>query len=189
MRLLKAVVLCLLHLWGSTQISVASAESYAIVAPDVVRPNSDYLVAVSVFNLKPEERQDVELTIRGRSQSSGQTIEIRQETSVRSDQTGIVRLRIGELGQGTYSLTARGTSPLTFDQSQRINYVHKGYSVFIQTDKAVYRPGNTVRFRAVVVTPNLRYDSYKKSKDQNPWLSRRIKSFFKIVLGPVWWDP
>ena len=59
MRLLIAVVLCLLHLWG-VQISVASAESYAIVAPDVVRPNSDYLVAVSVFNLKPEERQDVE---------------------------------------------------------------------------------------------------------------------------------
>ena len=186
MRLLIAVVLCLLHLWGA-KISVASAESYAIVAPDVVRPNSDYLVAVSVFNLKPEERQDVELTIRGRSQSSGQTIEIRHETSVRSDQTEIGRLRIGELGQGTYSLTARGTFPLTFDQSQRINYVHKGYSVFIQTDKAVYRPGNTVRFRAVVVTPNLRYDSYKISK-QNPWLSLSLH-LFKIVLGPVWWDP
>ena len=156
MRLLLAVVLCL-HLWVGTHFHVATAESYAIVAPDVVRPNSDYLVAVTVFDLPPDERQDVELTIRGRSQSSGQSIEIRHETSVRSDTTEIVRLRIGDLGQGTYSLTARGTSPLTFDQSQRINYVHKGYSVFIQTDKAVYRPGNTVRFRAVVVTPALRY--------------------------------
>ena len=31
--------------------------------------------------------------------------------------------------------------------------MHKGYSVFIQTDKAVYRPGNAVKFRAIVVTP------------------------------------
>ena len=28
--------------------------------------------------------------------------------------------------------------------------------MFIQTDKAIYRPGNTVRFRAVVVTPQLK---------------------------------
>ncbi len=34
--------------------------------------------------------------------------------------------------------------------------MHKGYSVFIQTDKAIYRPGNVVRFRAVVVTPDLK---------------------------------
>ena len=155
MRLLLAVVLCL-YFWGICTVREATAQSYAIVAPDVVRPNSDYLVAVAVFDLKPEERQDVELTIRGRSQSSGQTIEIRHETSVRSDTTEIVRLRIGDLGQGSYSLMARGSYPLTFDQIQPINYVHKGYSVFIQTDKAVYRPGNTVRFRAVVVTPALR---------------------------------
>ena len=67
-----------------------------------------------------------------------------------------MRLRIGDLGEGTYSLTARGSSPLVFDQTQRLNYVHKGYSVFIQTDKAIYRPGNVVRFRAVVVTPQLK---------------------------------
>ena len=52
-----------------------------------------------------------------------------------------------------YSLTARGNSPVSFDQTQDLTYVHKGYSVFIQTDKSVYRPGNAVKFRAVVVTP------------------------------------
>ena len=45
---------------------------------------------------------------------------------------------------------------MTFDQTQRLQYIHKGYSVFIQTDKAIYRPGDVVRFRAVVVTPQLK---------------------------------
>jgi CD109 antigen len=84
--------------------------------------------------------QNFELRITGRSES-GQTIDIREDTTVASDQTQIVRIRIGDLGQGSYTLTARGRSPIEFDQSQKLEYVHKGYSIFIQTDKAIYRPG------------------------------------------------
>ncbi len=89
--------------------------------------------------------QNFELRITGRSES-GQTIDIREDTTVASDQTQIVRIRIGDLGQGTYTLTARGRSPIEFDQSQKLEYVHKGYSIFIQTDKAIYRPGNNRQF-------------------------------------------
>ena len=122
------------------------------------------------FQLHFPESQDVTLVVRGRS-DNGQTIEIRQETTVSSEETQIVRLRIGDLGLGKYvkffdtnnvmnnvhsmlllvlelmfwcsyfrySLTARGQFPIAFDQVQDLNYVHKGYSVFIQTDKSVYR--------------------------------------------------
>ena len=43
--------------------------------------------------------QDVTLVIRGRSES-GQTIEIRQETTVSNEETQIVRIKIGDLGEG-----------------------------------------------------------------------------------------
>ena len=43
--------------------------------------------------------QDVTLVIRGRSET-GQTIEIRQETTVSSEETQIVRIKIGDLGEG-----------------------------------------------------------------------------------------
>ena len=82
--------------------------------------------------------QDVKLTIRGVS-DSGQTIEINQATTVQTDQTQIVIMRIGELGSGSYTLTAKGNSPIGFDQTSQLTYVHKSYSVFIQTDKAIYR--------------------------------------------------
>ena len=49
--------------------------------------------------------------------------------------------RIGDLGDGSYTLTAKGRAPINFDQSQKLEYVHKGYSIYIQTDKAIYRPG------------------------------------------------
>ena len=137
-------------------VKPSEAQTYAIMAPTIVRPNSDYFVAVSMFGLSEDQSQDIQLTLKGRSLNSGQTIEIRGETTVGSDSTEIVRLRIGDIGEGSYSLTARGSSPLTFDQTQRLDYIHKGYSVFIQTDKAIYRPGDVIRFRAVVVTPQLK---------------------------------
>ena len=47
-------------------------------------------------------------------------------------------------------------TPISFLESTSLKYKNKGYSVFIQTDKAVYRPGNTVQFRAVVLSPKLK---------------------------------
>ena len=38
-----------------------------------------------------------------------------------------------------YTLSAKGSFPIAFDQIQELTYIHKGYSVFIQTDKSVYR--------------------------------------------------
>ena len=93
---------------------------------------------VTQLNADAHTAQDVKLTIRGVS-DSGQTIEINQATTVQSDQTQIVIMRIGELGSGSYTLTAKGNSPIVFDQTAQLTYVHKSYSVFIQTDKAIYR--------------------------------------------------
>ena len=47
-------------------------------------------------------------------------------------------------------------TPISFLESTSLKYKNKGYSVFIQTDKAVYRPGNTVQFRTVVLSPQLK---------------------------------
>lgn len=133
----------LLMLWLTTLVPTSiRAETYTVIAPNIVRPNTDYLVAVTAHDISKD--QDVQLRIRGQS-DTGQTIEIRQDTTVHKDQTQIVRLRIGDLGSGSYTLTAKGTNPITFDQTQQLTYVHKGYSVFIQTDRAIYRPGNTVK--------------------------------------------
>ena len=56
MRLgLFLAIQCWMASWLAWQVA---GQTYAIVAPDVVRPNTDYLVAVSVFGLKDEEQQD-----------------------------------------------------------------------------------------------------------------------------------
>nr|CAD7424615.1 unnamed protein product [Timema monikensis] len=63
---------------------------------------------------------------------------------------------IGDVGPGSYSLTAEGTGGVDFDNSTDLEYVHKSYSVFIQTDKAIYKPGHKVQFRVLVLTTHLK---------------------------------
>jgi len=55
-----------------------------------------------------------------------------------------------------YNLTARGVNGLDFVNSTVLNYVHKSHSVFIQTDKAVYKPGHKIQFRAIVLDAHLK---------------------------------
>ena len=44
---------------------------------------------------------------------------------------------------------------LNFRNETTITYEAKSYSVFIQTDKAIYKPGQLVHLRAIVVNPSL----------------------------------
>ncbi|CAB4054630.1 CD109 [Lepeophtheirus salmonis] len=131
----------------------AKKPTYTIIAPDVIRPNTDFLIAVSTHDISSD--QDVLLTIKGLGES-GDNIELTKETTVRPDETQIVRIGVGNLEEGKYMLHARGNSPLAFDHTQKLININQGYSVFVQTDKAIYRPGNVVKFRVIVVTPKLK---------------------------------
>jgi len=133
---------------------VGADPSYNVVAPKTIRPNTNYFVAISVDGTNGE-LQDVECRIYGQS-ASGQSIEIKQTSRVPPGETQMVRLSIGELGNGNYRFEAKGLSPIVFTESTPLKYLHKGYSVFIQTDKAIYRPGNEVQFRVIVLSPQLK---------------------------------
>ena len=109
--------------------------------------------------------QEVQCRIYGRTQN-GRNIEIVQNTRVPPGETQMVRLSIGELGEGSYRFEAKGISPMEFQDSTQLHYLSKGYSVFIQTDKAIYRPGNEVLLygnRITVTIIPLRFSSESSS--------------------------
>ena len=109
--------------------------------------------------------QEVQCRIYGRTQN-GRNIEIVQNTRVPPGETQMVRLSIGELGEGSYRFEAKGISPMEFQDSTQLHYLSKGYSVFIQTDKAIYRPGNEVLVygnRITVTIIPLRFSSESSS--------------------------
>lgn len=52
---------------------------------------------------------------------------------------------------GDYSLSAVGLGKFVFSGSQPLTYVTKHFSVFIQTDKAIYKADDTIHIRLIAI--------------------------------------
>nr|BAR45599.1 thioester-containing protein 2 [Epanerchodus sp. RS-2014] len=148
-RLLFALVAVLLSV---TQLSSAVG-TYTLVGPKVLRPGLSYQVSVSIHDTREPVKVTVSITGQGLAGVNyGQTT----EALIQSGETQILKFEIGEWGPGRYNISISGSGGLRFSNTTEIEYQHKSYSVFIQTDKAVYQPNQMVHFRAIVVNPMLR---------------------------------
>ncbi|KYN22068.1 hypothetical protein ALC57_05544 [Trachymyrmex cornetzi] len=142
--------------------NIAAEPYYTIIAPKVVRPDSEYHVAASVTGVSTPSTIYVELT---GELDTGKIFNISRTVVVEPYSTHILRLNIGETTPGKYKLTARGLSGIDFYKSKDIEYVHKSYSVFIQTDRAIYKPGHKVMFRCIILDSRLRPSIMRPSDD------------------------
>lgn len=127
--------------------------TYSVVGGRVLRPNRDYHVVVSTHGTEDPVQVNVEV---GGKQDAGGVILNRQIADLQPDSTQVLKFQIGDIGPGLYNLTVSGSGGLSFTNTTALEYVHKSYSVFIQTDKSIYKPGDVLQFRVIVVNPHLR---------------------------------
>ncbi|XP_022645189.1 CD109 antigen-like isoform X2 [Varroa destructor] len=125
---------------------------YTIVAPSILRPNVVFNVAASVGDVP--NPVDMRLSIQGNDER-GHFNYITRTAQVPPLRTEIISFEVGDWNPGNYSLKAEGTGSIQFENQTELSFVHKSYSVFIQTDKAVYKPGQRVQFRMIVTDPFL----------------------------------
>ncbi|XP_041986950.1 CD109 antigen-like [Aricia agestis] len=118
----------------------------SVLGPRVLRPYSNYKVSVSggpralnLFVAIEGKRAN------GEQFSQGRVIQVQEATS------RLVDLEIDDPGPGNYRLTARSTSGPQFSSSAALVYQPRSFCVFVQTDKSVYQPGDTINFRAIAL--------------------------------------
>lgn len=126
---------------------------YKVVGPRTVRPNSEYHVAVSIQ--QTSEPTTVRATLQGIS-PNGSIYTSEDRVEVQPYTSRILRLEVGDVEYGDYKLVVSGKGGIDFYSDYPVEFVEKSYSVFIQTDRAVYKPGSKVLFRAVVLNSQLK---------------------------------
>lgn len=78
---------------------------------------------------------------------------------------------------------------MRFFNTTELEFVEKSHSVFIQTDKAIYKPGHMVHFRIIVVNPQLKpsvtgsLDIHMTVGGGNLVAIRRSNRFIKWLLS------
>nr|XP_029708913.1 CD109 antigen-like isoform X3 [Aedes albopictus] len=122
---------------------------YTVVGSKLLRPNSEYHVSVSNLNV----REPVRFRITLNNTQTGTPL-ASEDLSLGQGESRLIPFSIGDITEGDYSLTAEGLSGFVFKNETSLTFQPKSFSVFVQTDKAVYKPGDTVRFRVLVLDPN-----------------------------------
>ena len=132
---------------------VSSDPTYTIVAPAKIRPNSDYHVSLQLVNAS--DPADIDIDISGPS-NDGTFNKVSQTIKVNPSETRIFKFDIGEWSKGNYKLIVKGRSgSFEFKNETALGFEPKSYSIFVQTDKAIYKPGQAVKFRTIIVNPSL----------------------------------
>lgn len=67
-----------------------------------------------------------------------------------------ILFQIPALKRDRYNLTAEGISGVEFTNETMLNFEDKEISVLVQTDKSIYKPGDKVNYRILVLDSNLR---------------------------------
>lgn len=152
---------------------------YTIVAPENIRQHLNYQVALTLHG--HSEAATFRLSIQ-----DGLKYKNEKEVTVNSNKTELVTLRIGDLDLSKgYKFVAEGISGFIFKNESTLKVESKNVSIFIQTDKAIYKPGETIKFRVLVLdnglkpailTANSLLNIHITDPEQN-----RIKQWLKVT--------
>ncbi|XP_062546484.1 thioester-containing protein 1 allele R1-like [Armigeres subalbatus] len=122
--------------------------NYVILAPQYLRAKHPYQVSISTFDFNGFSK--LHMTIEGNSEND-EPININENAYLKSSQTQIFEFDTTILPQGSYSLSLLSGSGAEVNRTIFLTNLDKSYSVLIQTDKPIYKPGNTVKFRVLVL--------------------------------------
>ncbi|GMT28413.1 hypothetical protein PFISCL1PPCAC_19710 [Pristionchus fissidentatus] len=132
--------------------------SYLVVAPKVVRPGLPYAVSVNILK-SSEEDHIVRVEIRNEANETAASKVVNNIKPGVPQTVTIDSLSADTLpSSNNYKVYVKGetlSGRIIFEESHSIDYNHKSLSLFVQTDKAIYKPGTVVKYRVIVVTPNL----------------------------------
>ena len=119
------------------------------MAPQIIRPRSKYNIIVALNDITSETTINCNLV---KSNNRSQRAISATETFDRINNFKVIDLQIGtEWSEGSYNLTITSSGEVSINHFQQVQFVYKQFVILVQSDKAIYKPGQDVLFRAVIL--------------------------------------
>ncbi|XP_037884019.1 CD109 antigen-like [Glossina fuscipes] len=170
------LVYCILHMiWLARGNGI-----YSIVAPKTLQSNHKYSVSVTLHDAKQPVKFNIGITGPSYNHSEVVTLSAMETTQI--------DFVLPKLDAGPYRLISKGIEGLDFENATELHVAQSTTNVYIQTDKAMYKPGDIVQYRILILDENLRPTKLKEPslkvtiKDPENNLVRDTKNV-KLIKG------
>ncbi|XP_052873254.1 thioester-containing protein 1 allele S3-like [Anopheles cruzii] len=146
---LKELAVCVLVLL------VGVSQGLLIVGPKSIRPNRDYTLVISNFQSKLNK---VDLMVRLMDHQDGVSpLNLTKLVDVRQNSNKMITFHIpASAPEGDYRITVDGQRGFSFHKEHLLEYQGDSVSALLQLNKPVYKPGDTVQFRVIVLDVDLK---------------------------------
>ncbi|KNC22900.1 hypothetical protein FF38_00366 [Lucilia cuprina] len=158
-------------------LTVNAVSYYSINAPGVIKSNRKYTVFTALHEASGP--CSIRIAIEGPNFNEFQDI------TLQPYETKVIDFFPKKLLHGDYKLKAEGLNGLSFtNQSNLIAYPDYGPKIYIQSDKAIYKPQDVVNFRIVILDEHTRPLNIEDPIDVEIFDSaeNRVKLFSHISL-------
>jgi CD109 antigen len=122
-----------------------AAESYMAIIPKVLHSGSTEAVSLSLFSGDRLIRGEVEVALL---RDGKEVVKVRDSVVGK----GTIEIDIPEIEEGAYEIRVKGTG---FEDKAPVR-VEKSFLVFLETDKPIYKPGQTIQMRVISLNAGLR---------------------------------
>ena len=126
----------------------AAAESYVAVVPRVLHSGTLEAISLSLFSGDSLVPGSVEVALL----KENETV-VRERGSI--DGKGVIELNVPDIEEGDYEILVKGNG---FEDKAPVR-VEKSRLIFVDSDKPIYKPGQTIQIRAVTLDSELRPES------------------------------
>ncbi|XP_026487589.2 thioester-containing protein 1 allele S3-like [Vanessa tameamea] len=127
-------------------ITSSTVQCVSVLGPKALRPFGNYKVSIAGGS----RAHNLYVAVEGK-RATGEQFSQGRLVQVPPAASRLIDLEIGDPGPGKYRLIARSTSGPLFAASASLVYQPRSFCIFIQTDKRVYQPGDTINFRVIAL--------------------------------------
>lgn len=133
---------------------------YTIVAPKNVRLNSDFVLNLTIHDEKCEINEPA---VVGVSIEDSYILFVKDETkfpqvvTLKPNVTEVVSIPVGDIPiDRNYKLVVKSISGIAIERHANLCLQTQKHAILIQTNKPIYKPNDSIKFRVLVLDSELR---------------------------------
>lgn len=156
---------------------------YTINAPKSFRANSDYTLNLTIHDVKSELDEAVVVRVSIEDEDDEAGLNIHQDITMKPNITQTASLAVGDVSlDSNYKLVVKGVSGITLEREASLDLQQQTHAILIQTDKAIYKPMDCIKFRVLVLDSQLKAAVVAKNELHISFIVRFFIDFYWFFL-------